>query len=226
MCPTEGKLDGASGSPDAITGVAIDLQHTGESLEMLNRPVALAIGCIDVGHGRRRGSAPGAIVPCIGPELAGLGPASSGSEHRRRRLVGEQLAKGAGTRPPGRPSRPVWSGPVRCPAGHRSGLGDRAASGPRTSRRRRGRSALRSAAHLRSGAADLAPHRPPVLKYALRDVLYVQERPPVDYKTGRCSESTRVSRQRLQRVGLGVTLSGTEIGLATCFAQRGSQHRT
>jgi hypothetical protein len=58
---------------------------------MLNWAVTLAIGRIDIGHGRWRGPGPRAIVPGIGPELTGLGPASSRIEHRRRRLISEQL---------------------------------------------------------------------------------------------------------------------------------------
>ena len=76
-----------------IAGVAVDLEDALEAGEMRDRLRRRAVGRIDIGDRRRVGSAPGAIVPRIGPELAGLGPPAPGIEHRRRRLVGEQLRR-------------------------------------------------------------------------------------------------------------------------------------
>ena len=41
----------------------------------------------------RLGTAPGTVVAGIGPQLAGLGLASARIEHRRARLVGEELVR-------------------------------------------------------------------------------------------------------------------------------------
>ena len=60
---------------------------------MSDRPFGFAVGRVDIGHAGRVPSTPGPIVPRVGPQLAGLGPPASGIEHRRRRLVGEQLLR-------------------------------------------------------------------------------------------------------------------------------------
>jgi hypothetical protein len=58
---------------------------------MRDRPLGFPVGSVDIDDARRIGPAPGAIVAGISPELAGLGAPAPGVEHRRRRLVGEQL---------------------------------------------------------------------------------------------------------------------------------------
>jgi hypothetical protein len=77
----------------AIAGVAIDLKGTREAGEMGDRPLRLAIRGVDIDHAGRVGASPGTIVARIGPQLAGLVLPASGIEHRRRRLVGEQLGR-------------------------------------------------------------------------------------------------------------------------------------
>ena len=93
MGPAEGELDVAALGEHAIAAIAVDLQDAVEAGEMGDRPLGLAVGRVDVGDARRIGAAPWPIVARIGPELAGLGAAASGIEHRRRRLVGEQLLR-------------------------------------------------------------------------------------------------------------------------------------
>ena len=51
------------------------------------------IGGVDIRHAGRVGVTPGAIVACVGPQLASLGLPASRIEHRRRRLVSEQLGR-------------------------------------------------------------------------------------------------------------------------------------
>ncbi len=60
---------------------------------MLGRPCMLAVGRIDIGNARRIEAGPGPLVARIGPQLALLDAPASGIEHRRRRLVGEQLGR-------------------------------------------------------------------------------------------------------------------------------------
>src|SRR5215467_413447 len=74
-----------------VHGVAIDLQHAGEALYEGDGVLAASTGGIAVGDGRRRRSSPGAIIASNCPQVAGLGLAASGIEHRATRLVGKQL---------------------------------------------------------------------------------------------------------------------------------------
>ena len=92
--PAEGQRHRAARGEARVAGIAVDLQHAGEAGEMRDRPLVLAVGRVDIGDRRRLGPAPGPVVAGIGPELAGLGPPAAGIEHRRRRLVGEQLGRG------------------------------------------------------------------------------------------------------------------------------------
>ena len=93
VAPTEGERDVAALSEFRIGAVAVDLQDAAESCEMLGRPRMLAVGCIDVGNAWRSVAGPGPLVACIGPQLAFLDAPASWIEHRRRRLVGEQLGR-------------------------------------------------------------------------------------------------------------------------------------
>ena len=90
MRPAERKLDVAALGELAVAGIAIDLQDALEAVEMGDRPLGFAVGCIDIGDARRIDAAPWPVVGGIGPELAGLGAAAAGIEHRHRGLVGEQ----------------------------------------------------------------------------------------------------------------------------------------
>ena len=58
---------------------------------MRDRPLRLSVRRVDVGDDRRVGAAPWSVIARISEELTGFGPAAAGIEHRRRRLVGEQL---------------------------------------------------------------------------------------------------------------------------------------
>ena len=49
---------------------------------------------VAVDHGRRVGAVPGPIITRDRPEVARLGPAPAGIEHRHRRLVGKQPRRG------------------------------------------------------------------------------------------------------------------------------------
>src|SRR6185437_12687179 len=79
----------------AVAGIAVDLQDPLEAVEMGDRPLGLAVRCIDIDDARRIGAAPWPVVSGIGPELPGLGtpPATvsatiralSSSLHFRRR---------------------------------------------------------------------------------------------------------------------------------------------
>lgn len=87
MRPAEGQLHAVASSDLAIAGVAVHLQHPDEAGKVGHWPLALAIGRIDICYRRRVRSAPGPIVPRIGPELTGLGPAAPWIERWRCRLV-------------------------------------------------------------------------------------------------------------------------------------------
>lgn len=93
MGPAEGELHIAALSQHAVAGITIDLQDALEAGEVRDRPIGLAIGRVDIGHAGRIVAAPGAIITGVRPELAGLGAPSSRIEHRRRRLIGEQLGR-------------------------------------------------------------------------------------------------------------------------------------
>jgi len=91
MRPAKCKRDVATLGELGVAGIAIDLQDPLEAVEMGDRPLGLAVGCIDIGYSRGIGAAPWPVVRGIGPELPGLGTAAAGIEHRHRRLIGEQL---------------------------------------------------------------------------------------------------------------------------------------
>jgi hypothetical protein len=89
--PAEGERHAALVGQRAIGAVTVDLQDASEAVEMRDRPLGLAVGCIDIGHARRVGSVPWAVVAGVGPELPRLGLATTGIEHWRGRLVGEEF---------------------------------------------------------------------------------------------------------------------------------------
>ena len=76
-----------------VGAVAIDLEASSEAGQMRGGTLVLAVGLVDIGDARRLGTAPGPVVAGIGPQLAGLGLASARIEHRRARLVGEELVR-------------------------------------------------------------------------------------------------------------------------------------
>ena len=90
MRPAERQPDVAAVGEFAVTGIAIDLQNSLEAFKMGDGPFGFAIGCVDIGNPRWIGSSPWPIIGGVGPELAGLGAAAAGIEHRRRRFIGEQ----------------------------------------------------------------------------------------------------------------------------------------
>jgi hypothetical protein len=94
MRPAEGELHLALLRQRPVDAVAVHLQHALEAREMLDRLLGLAIGGIDISDSRRIGPAPRSVVAGVGPELAGLGSASAGVEHRQGGFVREQLRRG------------------------------------------------------------------------------------------------------------------------------------
>ena len=93
VAPTESERDVTVLSELRIGAVAIDLQDAAESCEMLGRPRMLAVGRIDVGNAWRSVAGPRPLVARISPELPFLDAPAPWIEHRRRRLVGEQLGR-------------------------------------------------------------------------------------------------------------------------------------
>ena len=79
MRPAKGERHVALARQRPISGVTVDLEDALEAGEMSDRLRRCAIGRVDIGDRRRVGSAPGPIIPRIGPELAGLGPPAPGS---------------------------------------------------------------------------------------------------------------------------------------------------
>jgi hypothetical protein len=93
MGPAEREADVAFLGERAIAGITVDLENALETGEMRNRLRRRPVGSIDIGDGRQVRAAPRAIVPRIGPELPCLRAAPPRIEHRRRRLVSEQLRR-------------------------------------------------------------------------------------------------------------------------------------
>ena len=92
MRPAEGQAHDIALGQCLVSGVAVDLQDSDEALKMPQWLLGFAVGRIEIGDAGRIDPAPGSIVPCIGEQLAGLGAAAAGIKHRRRGLVGEELA--------------------------------------------------------------------------------------------------------------------------------------
>lgn len=91
MCPAEGKRDAALFGEHAIAAITVDLQDSGIACEMSDRTFGLSVRRLDIGDARRIGSLPWPAIAGIGPELACLGLAASGIEHRRSGLVSEEF---------------------------------------------------------------------------------------------------------------------------------------
>ncbi len=90
MAPAEDRLDGIALSRATVSGIIVDVQDSGEAVEVDERPLGLAVGRIDIVHTGQVAAAPRAVIARVGPELTSLGSASSGIEHRARGLVVEQ----------------------------------------------------------------------------------------------------------------------------------------
>jgi hypothetical protein len=93
MAPAESKLHIAALGQDAISGIAVDLKYALEARKMGDWPLGLTVGRVKIDHPRRIAATPWSVVPRIGPKLPGLRSTSARIEHRRRRLVGEQLCR-------------------------------------------------------------------------------------------------------------------------------------
>jgi hypothetical protein len=106
----------------AVAGVAVDLENALEAGKMRDRLRRRPVGRIDIGDRRRVGSAPGAIVSGVGPELPGLGASSAGIEHRRRRLVSEQFRGRAQVGEDAFADRPQVEGGAADPVGERRAI--------------------------------------------------------------------------------------------------------
>src|SRR6218665_3096149 len=97
MRPAIGKLnvwaDTLWRNQPVVSGIAIDLQDTGEALQYpfcMNAPATRRIGEGDAG---RSTAAPWAIITRQCPEVSGLGFAGTGIENRSTGLVHEQLGR-------------------------------------------------------------------------------------------------------------------------------------
>ena len=91
MRPAECQRDGILGRKRAITAVTIDLQDSDEAVEMGHRSVAFTVRRIDIGDAGRVLALPWPVISRIGPKLSSFGFAAPRIEHRRRRLVREEL---------------------------------------------------------------------------------------------------------------------------------------
>ena len=95
MGPAEGERDRllARSFGDGLVGrVPVALHDAAIAVEQSEGVHGAATGSVGVGDGRRIGSAPRPVVARHGPEVALLGAAASGIEHRRRGLVDRDLA--------------------------------------------------------------------------------------------------------------------------------------
>ena len=90
MSPTERQLDrGILARFDQVAepGIAIHLQGAPERSQVCDRVFTPAVLGVDIGRYRMRWTSPRSIVDRIAPEPSGLGPASTGLEHRQRCLI-------------------------------------------------------------------------------------------------------------------------------------------
>ena len=97
MGPAEGERDrlvGCSVGDGLVSRISIALHDAAIAIEQLERVDRAAPRSIGVGDRRRIGPAPGPVVARDRPEVALLGAAAAGIEHRRHRLVDRDLAGG------------------------------------------------------------------------------------------------------------------------------------
>jgi hypothetical protein len=97
VCPTIGKPNVRANAlwcdQPVVSGIAIDLQDTGEALQYSFCMNASSTRRIGEGHARWSAAAPWAIIPRQRPEVSGLGLARAGIENRGTGLVHEQLGR-------------------------------------------------------------------------------------------------------------------------------------
>src|SRR5215831_15203314 len=92
---------GPAGRQDDVTslrqslepGIAIDLQHPTEPVEMAYRALGPAVWAIEVDRRRRVRSAPWPVIAHIDPEPPCARPTAAGIENGQRRVIGEQLLR-------------------------------------------------------------------------------------------------------------------------------------
>src|SRR6516164_4981411 len=70
-----------------VRGIAVVLHDTAIVCEQLLEMLAASPRRVGIGDSRRVGSAPGPVITRDRPEVAGLGLAAPGIEHRHRRLI-------------------------------------------------------------------------------------------------------------------------------------------
>ena len=96
VCPTEGQAGcvGISTDQAAKPGISINLQQATEALQMTDRVVRPAILAVEIGRRRMARPAPRPVVHRIAPQPSGLGPPTTGIEHRQGRIIGKHLGRG------------------------------------------------------------------------------------------------------------------------------------
>src|SRR5262249_16594546 len=70
-----------------VRGIAVALHDAAIVCEQLLEMLAASPRRVGIGDSRRVGSAPGPVITRDRPEVAGLGLAAPGIEHRHRRLI-------------------------------------------------------------------------------------------------------------------------------------------
>lgn len=93
VCPTSGQDDIAASLQLLEAGIALDVQHAGEVLEMRRRTFALAIRREHEDRSGRCGSTPWPLVTRIDPEPACLGAATTRIEHWDWRVIRKQMIR-------------------------------------------------------------------------------------------------------------------------------------
>src|SRR5690606_36055020 len=76
-----------------VSGIAVNLQNAGESLQYPFCMLSPATGRIGEGNARGSSAAPWTIISRQSPEVSGFGLTGSGIEHRSSGLVHEELAR-------------------------------------------------------------------------------------------------------------------------------------
>src|SRR5215472_3618929 len=77
-----------------VRGIAVALHDAAIVCEQLLEMLAASPRRVGIGDSRRVGSAPGPVITRDRPEVAGLGLAAPGIEHRHRRLIDGQFGGG------------------------------------------------------------------------------------------------------------------------------------
>src|SRR5262249_18795659 len=93
MDPTCSEGDVAACLQSLETGIAIDMEHPREVLQMRRWSCALAIGREYKDCSRRCRAAPRPLVTCVHPKPSGLGAAATRIKHRHWRVVSKQMIR-------------------------------------------------------------------------------------------------------------------------------------